>query len=138
MDRRPKQLLHRGHTHKHDLGFALMNQLSVAQKRFPRSQQDIASDFFALRKIHNGTRWNFTEGKNYLNPNSHCDIAWAGALSTYAHTQNKGGAGCSVLMEDGTVLHSEDIPVGPNARPTQEEWERYMLNSNTPGLWKPL
>jgi phage FluMu gp28-like protein len=125
-------------THKHDLGFALMNQLSVAQKRFPRSQQDIASDFFALRKVHNGTRWNFTEGKNYLNTASHCDIAWAGALSTYAHTQNKGGIGCSVLMEDGSVLHSKDIPVGPSARPTQEEWERYMLNSNAPGLWKPL
>jgi phage FluMu gp28-like protein len=120
-------------THKHDLGFALMNQLSVAQKRFPRSQQDIAADFFALRKIHNGTRWNFTEGKNHLNHASHCDIAWAGALSTFAHIHNKAGVGAAVLMEDGSILYSSDIPVNP----TQEEYDRYMMNSNQPGLWKP-
>src|SRR5205085_955617 len=39
---------------KHDLGFALMNQLSVAGKRFPKSGQDIAADYFALRKAHTG------------------------------------------------------------------------------------
>jgi phage FluMu gp28-like protein len=72
---------------KHDLAFALMNQLSVAQKRFPREHQDIAADYFALRKIHTGTRWTFTEGRNTFNPASHCDIAWAGALATYADTE---------------------------------------------------
>src|SRR6478672_1618960 len=40
---------------KHDFGFALMNQLAVAQKRFPRSEQDIAADYFALRKSFNGS-----------------------------------------------------------------------------------
>src|SRR5438093_2272835 len=35
---------------KHDLRFALMNQLSVAEQRFPFSHPDIAADFFALRK----------------------------------------------------------------------------------------
>src|SRR5207248_1814246 len=30
---------------KHDLGFALMNQLATARKRFPQSDQDIAADF---------------------------------------------------------------------------------------------
>ena len=39
--------------------------------------------------MHNGTRWNFSEGKNLLNPVSHCDIAWAGALSTLAHMENQ-------------------------------------------------
>jgi phage FluMu gp28-like protein len=70
---------------KQDLGFALMNQLATAEKRFPRSQQDIAADYFALRKIHTGTRWVFNEGRNTFNPASHCDIAWAGALASEAH-----------------------------------------------------
>ena len=41
---------------KHDLGFAFMNQLSVAEKRFPKSEADIAADYFALRKTHNGNK----------------------------------------------------------------------------------
>ena len=49
---------------KHDLGFALMNQLSVVQKRFPRSEQDIAADYFALLKTHSGTRWALGQGRN--------------------------------------------------------------------------
>jgi phage FluMu gp28-like protein len=72
---------------KHDLGFALMNQLSGVQKRFPRSEADIAADYFALLKIHTGTRWAFSEARNSLNAASHCDIAWAGALATHAHLQ---------------------------------------------------
>lgn len=69
---------------KHDMGFALMNQLSVAEKIMPRSQPDIAADYFAMRKIFSGKTWKFTEGRNLLNPASHCDIAWAGALATKA------------------------------------------------------
>ena len=64
---------------KHDLGFSLMNQLSVCEKRFPRCHHGIAADYFALRKVHTGTRWAFNEGRNTSNPASHCDIAWAGA-----------------------------------------------------------
>ena len=70
---------------KHDLGFALMNQLSTSQKRFPKSAQDIAADYFALRKRFTGSKWAFSEARNTLNPASHCDIAWAGALATEAH-----------------------------------------------------
>ena len=81
---------------KHDLGFALMQQLSTAQKRFPRGEQDIASDFFALRKHYQATRWVFSEGPNTLNPVSHCDIAWAGALATHAHVERKVCAGAMV------------------------------------------
>ena len=33
---------------KHDMGFALMNQLQVAEKQFPKNQPDIGADFFAL------------------------------------------------------------------------------------------
>ncbi len=69
---------------KHDMGFALMNQLSVAEKQFPKDQPDIAADFFAMRKIFSGKRWVFTEGRNMLNPASHCDIAWAAGLATKA------------------------------------------------------
>jgi phage FluMu gp28-like protein len=74
---------------KQDLGFSLMNQLSVSEKRFPRSEQDIATDYFALRKIYTGAKWAFSEARNTLNPASHCDIAWAGALATYAHTERQ-------------------------------------------------
>jgi phage FluMu gp28-like protein len=81
---------------KQELGFTLMNQLSSAEKRFPRSEQDVASDYFALRKSHNGTRWVFSESTNTFNPASHCDIAWAGALATYAHTQKKFSAGAMI------------------------------------------
>jgi phage FluMu gp28-like protein len=78
---------------KHDLGFSLMNQLSAAEKRFPRSEPDIAADFFALHKTFTGTKWVFTEGRNSSNPASHCDIAWAAALATYAHTHQRVQAG---------------------------------------------
>lgn len=69
---------------KHDMGFSLMNQLATAQKRFPRKWQDVALDFFALRKTHNGTKWLFSEGTNNMLAYSHCDIAWGGGLSTQA------------------------------------------------------
>lgn len=72
---------------KHDLGFALMNQLATAEKRFPKAHPDIAADYFALHKAHTGTRWAFSEGANSLNTASHCDIAWAGALASYADTE---------------------------------------------------
>jgi phage FluMu gp28-like protein len=78
---------------KHDLGFALMNQLAVAEKRFPKSELDIAADYFAVRKNFVGQRWVFTEGPNHSNPASHCDIAWSGALATEAHHQRPTGIG---------------------------------------------
>jgi phage FluMu gp28-like protein len=72
---------------KHDLGFALMNQLAVTEKHLPRSEADVASDYFALRKKFLGNRWVFSEGRNAMNPASHCDLAWAGALASFAHAQ---------------------------------------------------
>ncbi len=74
---------------KHDLGFSLMNQLSVAEKRFPVGEPDIAADYFALRKNFAGKKWIFSEGRNNFNEASHCDIAWAGALATEANNQKK-------------------------------------------------
>jgi phage FluMu gp28-like protein len=92
---------------KRDLGFALMNQLSVAQKRFPRSDQDIAADFFALRKTFNGSKWAFSEGRNPLNAASHCDMAWAAALATHADTSRRCQAGATVLLDNGMVFDTE-------------------------------
>jgi len=69
---------------KPNLGFTLMNQLSVAEKIFPQSEPDVAQDFFSLRKLFVGKTWKFTEGRNLLNPASHGDIAWAGALASHA------------------------------------------------------
>lgn len=73
---------------KHDMGFSLMNQLATAEKIMPKNEPDIAQDFFGLRKIYSGKRWTFTESRNLLNPASHCDIAWAGALASKADEQN--------------------------------------------------
>jgi phage FluMu gp28-like protein len=79
---------------KNNIGFLLMNQLAVAEKRFPRGQQyeDIACDFAALRKHYTGTRWLFTEAQNPLNPASHCDIAWAAGLASKANRHSNVGA----------------------------------------------
>jgi phage FluMu gp28-like protein len=76
---------------KHDMGHALMNQLSTAEKILPLASEhdDIAQDFFSMRKIYSGGRWHFTEGRNNLNPASHCDMAWAGALSSHADTSGE-------------------------------------------------
>jgi hypothetical protein len=54
-----------------------------------------------LRKTFNGNRWVFSEGRNALNAVSHCDIAWAGALATHAHTERKGGVGAAVVYDNG-------------------------------------
>lgn len=69
---------------KHDMGFALMNRLAVGEKRWSREWQDVACDFFALRKTHNGKKWIFSEGTNNQLEYSHCDVAWSGALSDRA------------------------------------------------------
>ena len=69
------------------------------RRNFGRS---IAADYFALRKSYQGTRWIFSESRNSSNPASHCDIAWAGALASHAHTANKGSIGAAVLT---FVLH---------------------------------
>jgi hypothetical protein len=75
---------------KHDLGFALMNQLGAAAKCFPRQEADVGADYFALRKSYRGRCWTFSEGRNALNPASHCDLAWAGALASRAAQQPPG------------------------------------------------
>jgi hypothetical protein len=118
---------------KHDLGFALMNQLSIAQKRFPRSEQDIAAQPFALRKVHTGARCTFTECRNRLNPASHCDIAWAGALASHAHAKQKGGVWAAVAGESGWTdekgfhpYHSDKV-LPP---------ETAMLWSDDPSIWR--
>jgi len=122
---------------KQDLGFSLVNQLSIAEKRFPRSEQDIAADFFALRKFYTGTRWTFTEGRNTFNPASHCDIAWAGALASHAHTENKGSVGAAILMDDGTMMTGEELVARDKARAKLSPEER-LLWSNDPRIWRPL
>ncbi|HWH70186.1 MAG TPA: hypothetical protein VNT26_12430 [Candidatus Sulfotelmatobacter sp.] len=62
---------------------------------------DIAADYFALRKNFTANKWVFSEGRNACNPASHCDIAWAGALASYAHTQRRSSIGAAVLMGNG-------------------------------------
>ena len=81
---------------KHDMGFALMNKLQVAEKQWPKKERDVACDFSALRKLFSAGSWKFSEGVNSLNPASHCDIAWGGAMAT--HAANKAKAGYSAIL----------------------------------------
>jgi len=111
---------------KQDLGFALMNQLSAAEKCFPRGEPDIAADYLALRKTFVGNKWVFSEGRNTLNPASHCDIAWAGALASHAHTERRCEAGAAVVYEHGSVDSSD-----PNAN------FKRMILSDDPRIWTP-
>src|SRR5206468_7850020 len=119
---------------KHDLGFALMNQLSVAEKRFPRGEQDIAADYFALRKTFTANKWVFSEGRNTSNPASHCDIAWAGALASHAHTEIKGQVGAAVLLEGGAWVTGEELVAAQNG--SERDRERLMLLSDDPRIWR--
>jgi hypothetical protein len=117
---------------KHDLGFSLMNQLPVAEKRFPKSEHDIAADYFALRKNHTGTKWVFSEGRNTSNSASHCDIAWASALATCAHNERRCTVGACVVYEDGS-FSSIDDPNNDSLSP-----EARLLWSNDPRIWRRL
>ncbi len=78
-------------TKKGDMGVVLMEQLQAGEKIFPRGEKDIPADFYALKKTYQGKRWIFSEGKNPHNPNSHADIAWAGALASEADNGNAFG-----------------------------------------------
>jgi len=115
---------------KQDLGFALMNQLSAGEKCFPRGEPDIAADYLALRKTFVGSKWVFSEGRNSHNPASHCDIAWAGALATYAHTERRCEVGAAVLLENGTIYYGDGAP-------KQSDTARMIL-SDDPRIWRPL
>lgn len=75
-------------TLKVTMGMKLMDQLSAHQKIIPSGEkdehQDIAGDYYALQKVHQGGKVVFTETANEWNDASHCDIAWSGALSSEA------------------------------------------------------
>jgi phage FluMu gp28-like protein len=115
---------------KHDLGFTIMNQLSVAEKHFPRSEADVAADYFALRKTHTGTRWAFSEGRNTLNAASHCDIAWAGALATHAHVETPCSTGCLVAYDYHDGVNAANAAAFGRLSP-----EERLLWSEDPRIW---
>ncbi len=86
---------------KHDLGHGLMNELSVGEKIIPTTHDDIAQDYFSLRKNYGNGRWIFTAGRNNLNAASHGDIAWAGALASHAAKNQVYSGGYQGLSERG-------------------------------------
>lgn len=88
---------------KHDLGHGLMNELSVGEKIMPTGHDDIAQDYFSLRKNFSNGKWIFTAGRNNLNPASHGDIAWAGALASYAGQNRAETGGFQGLSEMGFI-----------------------------------
>jgi len=53
----------------------------------------VAQDFFSLRKNLFRQDVESTEGRNLLNPASHCDIAWAGGLATRSDSVSTWGGG---------------------------------------------
>ena len=77
-----------------------------------------------------------SEGRNTLNPASHCDIAWAGALASRAHTACTGGAGAAIILENGTILTGEQLVAAQKG--SEEERVRAMLLSDDPKIWRPL
>lgn len=85
---------------KHEMGHSLMNQLSTAEKILPTDHDDIAQDYFSLRKTYAGGRWVFQAGRNNLNPASHGDIAWAGALSSEADKNAAVQCGAFTISDD--------------------------------------
>lgn len=99
---------------KHEMGALLMGQLASSEKIIPTDGTgagdiygDIAQDYFAMRKITQGGRLVFTEGKNVLNPNSHCDIAWAGALASEAATRRGSGDLSASSTNSGGGMRSD-------------------------------
>jgi phage FluMu gp28-like protein len=90
---------------KHDMGHELMNQLAVAEKIIPLATEhaDIAQDYFAMRKTFGGGRWIFTSGRNNLNPASHGDIAWAGALASRARVGISEGSFDAAAIAQTTI-----------------------------------
>jgi phage FluMu gp28-like protein len=115
---------------KHDLGFTIMNQLSVAEKHFARSAADVAAAYFALRKTHTGTRWAFSEGRNSLNTASHCDIAWAGALATHAHLETPCSIGSLVAYDYHDGVNASNAAAFGRLSP-----EERLLWSEDPRIW---
>ena len=73
----------------------------------------------------------------YTHPASHCDIAWAGALASHAHTENKDSVGAAILMDDGTMMTGEELVARDKARAKLSPEER-LLWSNDPRIWRPL
>ncbi len=88
-----------------------------------------------VRKTYTGTKWAFSESVNTNNPASHCDIAWAAALATHAHTERRCEVGAAVAYEhgwfDGKVFHfyGTNQTVSP---------ETAMLWSDDPAIWMPF
>ena len=71
------------------------------------------------------------------NPASHCDIAWAGALATHAHNENKGSVGAATIDEHGNIVTGEELVAREKARKKLTP-EQALLLSNDPRIWKPL
>jgi hypothetical protein len=69
--------------------------------------------------------------------------AGPGALSTFAHMENKNsGIGAAVINEDGTILYSHQIPTAACYKADPEKAEadrvRLMMLSNDPSIWSRL
>ena len=88
---------------KHDMFFSLMGQLATAEKRWPKSWQDVSTDYFSFRKIHDGGKWRFVAGDNPLNADSHGDMATGGALASRAAAL---GAGAGFFMPSAPAAHT--------------------------------
>lgn len=77
---------------KQDMGISLMSAISEQNFILPDDNDDIAQDFYSIRKNWTGGKWVFSATQNILNEASHADIAWSGALALKADENNGGTA----------------------------------------------
>jgi hypothetical protein len=73
---------------------------------------------------------------NAYNTVSDCDIAWAGALATYAHTKRQEEPWATVVHENGWFDGKDFHPYSsPSTRLSREQ---AMLWSDDPRIWRRL
>jgi phage FluMu gp28-like protein len=86
---------------KTDMGVALMFALNEQSFIIPDDNDDIAQDFYSIRKNWTGGKWVFSAGQNILNEASHADIAWSGALALRADSLTGGVVTVDTDLGDG-------------------------------------
>ncbi len=95
---------------KTDMGVALMFALNEQSFIIPDDNDDIAQDFYSIRKNWTGGKWVFSAGQNILNEASHADIAWSGALALRADSMT--GGVVSVDTDLGDSEYEDEIYTG--------------------------
>ncbi len=88
------------------LGTNMQSVFEKGLQKLPDDAPEITADFTGIRKsATSGGRLIFTESKNELLPDSHCDLAWSAALALFA-AETLGNAGECRMDHAGANLFS--------------------------------